>query len=181
MGHVSEPITSTTLLGRLRVDPADEAAWGEFLMRYTPKIYQWCRHWRLQDADAQDVTQDVLLKLANKMRTFVYDPSLSFRGWLRTLTHHAWSNFQQSRRRALSCSGDHGSVELIQTIPARDDLVTRLEEEFDREVLEEAMARVRLRVQPRTWEAFRLLTLEGWPGAQAADKLAMKVAAVFVA
>jgi RNA polymerase sigma-70 factor (ECF subfamily) len=57
----------------------------------------------------------------------------------------------------------------------------RLEEEFDRELLEEAMARVRLRVAPQTWEAFRLTALEGRPGAEAADLIPMQVAQVFVA
>jgi RNA polymerase sigma-70 factor (ECF subfamily) len=69
----------------------------------------------------------------------------------------------------------------LQSVQARDDLVRQLEEEFDRELLEEAMVRVRLRVQPRTWDAFRLLAVEGWSGAQAAEKLSMKVATIFVA
>ena len=70
---------------------------------------------------------------------------------------------------------------LLDTVEARDDLLKRFEEEFDRELLEQAMARVRLRVQPHTWEAFRLLALEGLSGAEAAARLGMKVGAVFVA
>jgi RNA polymerase sigma-70 factor (ECF subfamily) len=66
-------------LGRLRHAPADQSAWGEFVDRYGRKIYGWCRHWGLQEPDAEDVTQDVLLKLAEKMRTFAYDASDSFR------------------------------------------------------------------------------------------------------
>jgi RNA polymerase sigma-70 factor (ECF subfamily) len=56
-----------------------------------------------------------------------------------------------------------------------------LEEEFDCELLEAASTRVRLRVQPRTREAFRLLALEGRSGAETAQQLGMKVATVFVA
>ena len=54
-----------------------------------PLIHRWCRRWRLQEADAQDVAQDVLLKLHGRMATFNYDPSGSFRAWLKTLAHHA--------------------------------------------------------------------------------------------
>src|SRR5262249_57495976 len=86
--------TSKTLLNRLR-SPLDQAAWNEFVERYGRRIYGWCRQWGLQEADAQDVTQDVLLRLARKMRSFAYDPSRSFRGWLRTLTHHASTHFLQ--------------------------------------------------------------------------------------
>jgi RNA polymerase sigma-70 factor (ECF subfamily) len=173
--------TGPTLLGKLRQDPADQAAWGRFVGYYGPKLHRWCRQWGLQDADAQDVTQTVLVKLAEKMRSFRYDPARSFRGWLKTLTHHALSDFLESRRRPGRGSGDDQILALLEKVEARADLVQRLEEEFDRELLEEAMARVRLRVRPRTWEAFRLTALEGLSGAAAAERLGMKVATVFVA
>ena len=64
---------------------------------------------------------------------------------------------------------------------ARDDLVGELDGEFDRDLLDEAMARVRVRVQPHTWQAFHLLAVEGRSGAEAAARLGMTVAAVFVA
>jgi RNA polymerase sigma-70 factor (ECF subfamily) len=122
-----------------------------------------------------------LLKLARKMQTFTYDPSQSFRAWLKTVTHHAWRDFLEGRARAGGGSGDSNVLEVLQTIPARDDLVGRLDEEFARDLLDEALARVRLRVQPHTWEAFRLLAVEGLSGAEVAARLNMKVATVFVA
>ena len=73
------PTTRVTLLARLRQDPTDQAAWDVFVERYGRHIYRWCRQWRLQDADAEDVTQDILVKLARKLRVFTYDPSRSFR------------------------------------------------------------------------------------------------------
>ena len=173
--------TSPTLLGRLGRVPADQAAWDEFADRYGRKIYGWCRHWNLQQADAEDVTQQVLLKLAHKMRTFAYDPSKSFRAWLKTVTHHAWRDFVEGRDRPGAGSGDTGVLEQLQTVQARDGLVSELDEEFTRDLLDEAMARVRLRVQPHTWQAFHLLAVEGRAGAEAAAELGMKVAAVFVA
>lgn len=173
--------TRVSLLGRLRRDPTNQAAWDAFVEHYGPRIYDWCRRWNLQEADAQDVTQNVLLKLAEKMRTFVYDPSRSFRAWLKTLTHHAWSDFQESRRRAGLGSGDHEVGLLLDSLPAREDLLARLEEEFDRELLEEAMLRVRLRVQPQTWQAFSLTALEGLSGAEAGARIPMSVGQVFVA
>jgi RNA polymerase sigma-70 factor (ECF subfamily) len=173
--------TSPTLLGRLARFPADQAAWGEFAERYGSKIYGWCRHWQLQEADAEDVTQQVLLKLADKMRTFHYDPSKSFRAWLKTVTHHAWRDFVDGRNRAGTGSGDTQILQQLQTLEARDALVDELDEEFARALLDEAMARVQLRVRPHTWQAFHLLAVEGRSGAEAAQRLNMKVATVFVA
>ncbi|HEV3263502.1 MAG TPA: sigma-70 family RNA polymerase sigma factor [Gemmataceae bacterium] len=181
MGNSSDSATRVTLLGRLVKDPTNQAAWSEFVDRYGPKIQAWCQEWHLQQADAQDVTQDVLVKLAEKLRDFRYDPSGSFRAWLKTVTHHAWQDFRDSRERAGLGSGDSRVWEILQAVAAPDDLVQRLEKEFDREILEEAMVRVRLRVAPQTWEAFRLLALENLPGTQVAAQLHMKVATVFVA
>ena len=56
-----------------------------------------------------------------------------------------------------------------------------IEREGDRELLEKAMALVRLRVKPHTWEAFRLMAFEGVSGAEVAERLGMKVGTVFVA
>lgn len=181
MDSPADSPTSTSLLARLRNAPTDQAAWRQFVRRYGGQVHGWCRHWGLQEADAEDVTQTVLLKLADKMRTFKYDPARSFRGWLRTLAHHAWSDFLDARKRPGGGSGDTEVLRLLETVEARDDLAKHLEEEFDRELFEEAAARVRLRVQPHTWEAFRLLAVEGLSGAAAAEKLGMKMATVFVA
>jgi RNA polymerase sigma-70 factor (ECF subfamily) len=180
MGGDPASRTSATLLGRLRDCPADQAAWAEFVDRYGGQIYDWCRRWKLQDADALDVTQAVLVKLALRMRTFSYDPSRSFRGWLRTLTQHAWFDFIEGRKHLHMETGGEASA-CLDSVQARDDLLARLEEQFDQELLAEASARVRLRVEPRTWEAFLLTAVERVAGAVAADRLDMRVAAVFKA
>jgi RNA polymerase sigma factor (sigma-70 family) len=181
MDRRNDSATRVTLLGRLRRDPTNQTTWAEFVEHYGTKIFLWCRKWGLQEADSQDVTQNVLMKLADKIRTFQYDPSRSFRAWLKTLTHHAWSDFLQSRQRPGLGSGDSRVADMLHSVEARADLVKELEAEFDRELLEEAMARVRLRVAPQTWEAFRLTALEGLSGAEAAGAIPMKVAQVFVA
>jgi RNA polymerase sigma-70 factor (ECF subfamily) len=70
---------------------------------------------------------------------------------------------------------------MLHSVEARDDLLRGLEEQFDQELLKEASIRVRLRVAPQTWEAFRLTALEGLSGAEAARQIPMQVAQVFVA
>jgi RNA polymerase sigma-70 factor (ECF subfamily) len=173
--------TRISLLSRLRKDPGDPSAWDEFVGRYGPKIRSWCRHWGLQEADAEDVTQTVLVGLATKLRGFVYDPTRSFRAWLKTLTRHAWSDFAADQRRAVAAAGGSGMFEALHTVEARDDLERRLEEAFDLELLELASNRVRERVEPQTWEAFQLTALDGLSGAEAASRLGMSVASVYKA
>jgi RNA polymerase sigma-70 factor (ECF subfamily) len=181
MASSTTPLTSASLLARLRQDAPDQAAWSEFVRRYGGPIYRWCRKWHLQEADAQDVTQTVLVKLSEKMRTFTYDPARSFRGYLKTLVRYAWCDFLAQRQRPGGGSGDSAVLRALEAVEAGDDLVQRLNEQFDQELLEEAQARVRRRVEPHTWEAFRLTAVERLSGAAAAAQLALNVATVFKA
>lgn len=172
--------THVSLLMRLREQPEDAQAWRAFVDRYAPRLYLWCRHWQLQDADARDVTQEVLLKLAGSLRTFTYDAAGSFRAWLKTLARHAWVDFLANRQRKLAQgSGESQVLECLHTVAAGDDLIHRLEQEFDQELLDEAERRVRARVDTTTWQAFHLTAKEQLAGAEAAQRLGLTVAAVF--
>jgi RNA polymerase sigma factor (sigma-70 family) len=181
MAGAQLPSTRATLLARLRHDPTNQGAWGEFVEHYGRHIYRWCRQWNLQDADAEDVTQEILVKLAQKLRTFAYDPSRSFRGWLKTIAHHAWRDFVDNRRGSQGAASDGQVLELLQSLEAREDLVQKLEEAFDHELLEAAKVQVRLRVAPHTWDAFRLVALEGLPVTEVAARVHMQTAMVYVA
>jgi RNA polymerase sigma factor (sigma-70 family) len=178
-GEASE--TRLTLLGRLRLVPIDPGAWSEFVEWYGRKIYVWCRKWGLQEADAQDVTQEVFLKLSSRMQDFLYDPERSFRAWLKTVSHHTWQDYLAKQRRPGQGSGGDGAWARLSDVEARDDLQEWIVAAGDEELLKEAAVRVQLRVEPRTWDAFRLLALEGRSGAEAAKLLGMKVGTLFVA
>jgi RNA polymerase sigma-70 factor (ECF subfamily) len=177
MGGDSGPVTSATLLGRLRRAPADAAAWREFVDRYGPQILNWCRGRGLQQADAEDMTQTILAKLLGVMRSFAYDPSQSFRGWLKTLTDNAWRDLMRGSRRDILV----GAADAATATAVRDDLVTQLELAHEQELWSTAQARVRLRVEPATWQAFELTAIEQQPVAGVAARLGMKVAAVYKA
>jgi RNA polymerase sigma-70 factor (ECF subfamily) len=171
--------TGSTLLTVLR-DFSDEA-WSAFVARYGPRIYQWCRGWRLQEADAENVTQEVLIKLFRKFRDFRYERSRgSFRSWLKTVAHHTWQDFLDSRRRTTVGTGGSDALEALRAAPGREDLARTLEEEFDLELLQEAKVRVKLEVSDRDWQIFQDLALRGQPGGEVARKLGMNVAAVFM-
>jgi RNA polymerase sigma-70 factor (ECF subfamily) len=172
--------TSLTLLERLQNNPDDPQAWNLFLERYQPRIRRWCLSWGLQDSDADDVGQEVLVKLFAALRKFQYDPSRSFRAWLKTVTQHAWLDFVAARRRDPGQTS--GRIEtLTDSAEARSDLERQLEDAFDRELLEIATHRVKKRTKPATWDAFHLTAVEGLSGADAAKRLRIPVAHVFVA
>jgi RNA polymerase sigma-70 factor (ECF subfamily) len=175
-------MTRRTLLEQLAQSGVGyEAAWSEFVNRYGRKIYRWCLRWRLQDADAQDVTQIVLMKLAQRMKEFTYDPDRSFRAWLKTVTHHAWQDFVKCRRTASLAAGGNFIDARLDSVAARDDLACELESLIDHELLETAMLRVRIRSAAHTWMAFSMTAIEGIPAPEVARRLDMKIARVYAA
>jgi RNA polymerase sigma-70 factor (ECF subfamily) len=172
-------VTSSALLVRLQQTPVDQAAWAEFVERYGDQIHGWCRQWGLQVADAQDITQTVMLKLLQSVRTVRYDQAQKFHAWLKTVTHHAWQDLIRSRRQV--AVGGHRANDPLQRLAARDDLVARLESVYRQGLLESALDRVRPRVQSKTWNAFCLTSLERLPGAAAAARLGMPLLSVYKA
>jgi RNA polymerase sigma-70 factor (ECF subfamily) len=165
---------------RLTQMAGDDHAWEEFARRYQLRIRSWCYDRGLQQADAEDVTQIVLEQLLTTMREFRYDPTRSFRAWLRMVTVRACNRFVLKEHRA-SGRKDRRSLRLIDEAPARQELARRIEEAFDEELLEHAMETVRGSVAPHTWEAFQLTALLHQSGAEAARQLGMPVMNVYVA
>src|SRR5262245_5144607 len=80
------PSTRASLLSRLRTG-ADVDSWRSFVDLYTPLIFRYSRRRGLQDADAQDVVQQVLTSIHRAIGHFQYDPSKGrFRQWLGLVT-----------------------------------------------------------------------------------------------
>jgi RNA polymerase sigma factor (sigma-70 family) len=180
-GENSEWHTHLSLLVKLREAPSDQLAWSAFVHRYEPLLRLWCREHGLQEADVVDVTQNVLLKLARHMGSFVYDPAQRFRGWLRIVTRNAWADFVKGQDRVIQGSGDSGIQALLERQEVPADLADRLEKHFDQDLLAQAETRVRQRVEAHTWEAFRQTAVEGKTGADVARVLGMQPSAVFKA
>ena len=172
--------TSITLMMRIRQAPADLQAWDEFVRRYQPMIRAWCLRWGSRPEDAEDVAQEVLLKLLAAMRGFEYDPGRSFRAWLKTVTRNAWNDLGKAHRRESTEDPDRFRA-ILDARAALDDLRGRMEDAFDRELLELAMRRVEKRVKPANWRAFRLTAIDRRTGAEVAQELGMTVARVFIA
>ncbi|MEL6894896.1 MAG: sigma-70 family RNA polymerase sigma factor [Planctomycetota bacterium] len=167
--------TSMTLMRRLTGETRDDQAWTEFLAIYGPRIDRWCRKRGLQEADVQDVTQNVLAKLARRFDTFEYDPSRRFRAWLRTVTEHAIIDFVNSRPK--STPGD--PMEILATVESRQDLMQSLSDAFDLELLAEARVRVREQVDRHHWEVYQLATDQQNRAATVAQQTGESVANVF--
>src|ERR1700719_4533420 len=92
------PPTRASLLVRLR-DPRDEAAWAEFVDLYAPLIYGYARKQGLQDADAVDLSQEVVSAVAAAVGRLEYDPGRgTFRRWLFTIVRRKLSKWRRAQK-----------------------------------------------------------------------------------
>jgi len=186
---IDELRTNPSLLAHVR-DLQDTTAWQRFLKQYEPIIVRWCLRSGLQRADAQDVTQNVLVKLAQALPHFQYNSSKRFRNWLATIFRNALRDWW--RRRAARpgdvATGDSAARAALEqfTDPAAvdaDSFAEELDTQLRPALLEtqEIAERVRKRVEPHTWRAFWMTAIDGEPGPVVARRLRMKVAHVYVA
>lgn len=173
--------TRLSLFQRIGRVPGDPGVWGEFVALYAPAVLRWCRGHGLQESDAEDVCQDVLVRFWRHAEKFRYDPSRRFRAYLRRIVLSAVADWSESRRPDQLPQDDPAIERLLHSVPARHDLAARIEEAFDMERFAIAMEEVRGRVNGRTWEAFRLLALEHETGAAVAARLDMTTNHVYVA
>lgn len=176
------PATRLSLLVRL-CDARDDEAWSQFVEIYAPLVYGYARKHGLQDADAADLTQDVLQAVSGAIRRLDYDPRRgSFRGWLFTVVRNKLRDFFTAQKRAGRGSGGSDMQQRLQELPAREeDQSAWWDEEYERRVFAWAAEQVRERFSESTWRAFWQTAVEGKTGPQAARELRMSVAAVYLA
>jgi RNA polymerase sigma-70 factor (ECF subfamily) len=176
------PTTRPSLLVRIR-DGRDAQAWQQFVRLYAPLIYGFARKRGLQDADAADLTQEVLRAVAGAAGRLDYDPQRgSFRGWLFTVVRHKVQNFLASRKRHFQGSGDTGvQARLEEQAAPEPDEATLWNQEVERQLMARAVEQVRGSFHESSWQAFAQTALEGKKAKDVAEALGMSVAAVYMA
>jgi RNA polymerase sigma-70 factor (ECF subfamily) len=176
------PTTRASLLLRL-CDSEDHEAWVEFVTLYEPVIYRILRQHGLQDADARDVMQELLLAVSRSVER--WNPSKecgTFRGWLRRVARNLVINWLEQRGRRAVAAGGSSLQAMLDMLPATDlqDTV-----EFDRELrralFHRAAEQVRGEVHQETWQAFWETAIAENSPAETAKKLGMTIGAVRVA
>jgi len=174
------PNTRPSLLVRLRA-PDQQQAWTEFVEIYTPLVYGFCRQRGLQDADAADVTQEVMRALAGAMKDFDYQPNKGrFRAWLYTITRNKFNTFLDKRRRQPQGSGETTVQQFIEAQPCPETDV-QWDRQYHQRLFEWACEQVRSEFQDKTWQAFWQTAVEGESGERVAKVLGLSVGAVYIA
>lgn len=168
---VSPQETRASLILRLQ-NEADVAAWDEFVGIYGPVIFRAATRRGFQQADADNLVQEVLLAVAQSVsRWLERDDRGSFRHWLLSLArNHAVDMLAKRATRSL---GDDGSKaqRVLNEMPVVDEIGSLIDLEYRRSVFQWAARQIQTSVTESTWRAFWLTHVEGLSVQQAADEL----------
>src|SRR5580658_8664275 len=148
------PVTRASLLVRLR-DSQDQAAWTQFVDLYAPLVYGYARKQGLQDADAADLSQEVLRAVAGAVGRLDYDPQRgAFRNWLFTIVRRKLSNWRAALDNRMRGSGDTATHQLLELCPAPEGIEADGDTEWEQRLVAWACEQVRRDVAEINWQAF---------------------------
>ena len=179
--------TRYSLLSRLQ-NWDDQQSWKTFFDTYWRLIYSIALKSGLTEAEAQDVVQETIICVAKDINKFKRDRALgSFKGWLRNLTR--WRIADQLRKRKpnalgedVSSNGDISMVDLAEIPdPAGAGLESLWEAEWQSNLMEAALERVRRRVKEEHYQIFDLNVVRQWPANKVARILEVNIAQVYLA
>ena len=174
------PNTRGTLLVAVK-SREDRVAWEEFVLLYRPAIYRMARRRGMQDADAQDVTQTILMRIAGAIERYEQQPGTKFRHWLRRIAKNAIFSAISQRPQDTPTGGSQANDLLAEKANVTAEVEQEIEKEYEREQFLRAAAVVRSDVHPETWAAFELTMIQGLTCEEAAKTIGKSVGTVYAA
>lgn len=163
------------MLLRIR-DPADRDAWSTFQEVYLPIIRAYCGRCGLQEADIDDVAQEVLSVVNHSISSFEYQPQKGrFRSWLGTITTNEIKTYIAKRKNGLYVSGSSVLNALACTELDSDWVAI-----FSEHIFRVACDRIRGLFEARTWDCFQAIWFERLSAAAVANELGIPVHSVYV-
>jgi RNA polymerase sigma factor (sigma-70 family) len=176
-----QPKTRLSLILRLR-HADDAAAWQEFVEIYQPLIFRLARSRGLQEADALDMTQEVMARVAKAVNHWDPDPQRgTFRGWISRITRNLVIEFLRSKNRRPVTSSDSSIDQFIQSTPGPSPETELFDLEHQRQVFVWAAEKVRGSFRPKSWQAFWLTAVDNRSADDVANELGMTKGSIYIA
>lgn len=177
--------TRQSLLSRLK-DWDDQESWRTFFETYWRLIYSTATRAGLNDAEAQDVVQETVSSVLKALPEFRYSSKKgSFKSWLLNLTR--WRIVDQLRKRQKNIASLHGNAtstgtEPIERIadPGGIALDATWDQEWESNLMEAALERVKRKVDPKQYQMFDLYVVKGWPVAKVAEVLGASRSNIYI-
>jgi RNA polymerase sigma factor (sigma-70 family) len=179
--------TRSSLVKRLR-NWSDHGSWQDFFDTYWKLIYAVAIKAGLSNAEAQDVVQETVVAVAKQMREGGYDRTKSsFKNWLclitrRRIIDHFRKRTDPNLRPAPRVGADTSRTDTVNRAPdpASLELDSVWEEEWQRNLLDAAIERVKQQVAPKQFQIFDLSVLRDLPVGDVTKLLKVNAAQVYL-
>lgn len=175
--------TRRSLISRLR-NRQDDDSWRDFFQTYWKLIYSFAIRSGCTDAEAEEVVQETVISLANKMPEYRYEPAeCSFKGWLMHVTQWRVVDQLRKRRRAaepLPTGGEGGEESPAFASSGASELETLWDQEWEKNLMDAAMERVKRKINAEHYQIFHLLLVKGQAPAKVASLLKINAAKVYL-
>ncbi len=178
-GLLSAYKTRESLLLRLK-DERNEDAWREFHSIYGRLIFGYSLHFDISYAEAEDVVQEVCIKVFRQIIRFDYSPERGrFRGWLKTMTRNTVIDYLRRKQTRLKASREfrRDMEQKLKDEAAADDEIWR--KEWEKALYETAMERVRERVGEETFRIFKRYVLDRDSAQDVANETSLDANAIY--
>ena len=172
---------SSSLLEGLRV--LDSEAWNRVVHLYGPLVRRWCEGLGLQSQDAADVIQETFRALAGSIHRFDREEGKnSFRGWLWGITRKQVANYRRRQKAwVVGTGGTDAQKHLAQLPEESEDDQSAVRPANERTLLlRRALGMLQAEVEPRTWQAFWRVVVEGHAPQQVAEELGLTTNAIYL-
>ncbi len=180
--------TRYSLLSRIK-DREDQESWRDFFDTYWRLIYGIAINAGLSPAEAQDVVQETVLCVSKHIGKFKPNRDLgSFKGWLRNIVR--WRIADQLHKRLPTCkSSSTASFEDLPPEPVLEELVDPAvppldalwDKEWEENLIEAAVDRVKHLVKEEQFQIFDLYVLKKWPAGKVAETLGVNIGQIYLA
>ncbi|MBO4633317.1 MAG: sigma-70 family RNA polymerase sigma factor [Lentisphaeria bacterium] len=170
------PSTHKTMLEKIQA--GDEVSWQEFYDRYSPVVLQLAAAYRIPAGECRDVLQNVMLKFFQHDLVMKYDPQKArFRTYFNQVVCSCIIDYLRQKKQYEPEINQESPPEI--PVPAAADQI--FAEEWRKQMLQEALDRLRAQVKPATFLAFHLTVFQGKSARETADFLKIDIDAVYVA
>ena len=177
--------TNLSLLASLVKGSSASESWPIFVEKYGYLLHQWCLRWGASEHDAEEVVQDTLLTIYQKLELYRKQEGVSFRAWLKKVAFRCWLGIIKSRKNMelsnLPISLSRETVRLLSQAEAREDLIAEFDRMATDEIIEFASRRVASRVEEKTWLCYELTYFHELSSQEIAHQLGMNPPAVLMA
>jgi len=179
--------TRQSLLSRLK-NHDDSKSWEDFFTTYWRLIYSVAVKAGLNDMEAQEVVQETVIAISKKIPEFKYNPETgSFKAWLMNQTR--WRIKDQFRKRQRDAKAFQPVVEendgplIIEGYadPAGPELEGIWDAEWQQNLVDAAIERVRPNVSAKQYQIFDLYVNKEWPVEKVQRTLGISASQVYLA